>query len=50
MLNHLPQEFKDLPSPYKFTSRITGLGAHPHESEGFGLAVSSDSKINFLDS
>ena len=26
------------------------LGAHPHKLEGFGLADSSDSKDNFLDS
>ena len=26
------------------------LGAHPHELEGFGLADSSNSKDNFLDS
>ena len=25
------------------------LGAHPHESEEFGLVDSSDSRINFLD-
>ena len=30
--------------------RDLSLGAHPHQSEGFGLADSSDSKVNFLDS
>ena len=56
VLKHSPQELKDLPSPYKLTSRITGprkrpsLGAHPHELGGFGLIDSSDSKANFLDS